>query len=729
MPGRIRDRARRVLKIRSHSRSSLLIIYSDGAGNPSATEEESGQPGSDYLMPYDSTAGAQRDHSSIRARQERSSTPRLLSGATFADLDLPDGSSYPANFLELDELGPDDYPEILEQRMEAGIPSGVNVNGISVPATSSHVAILAMPNEPKRRVMWRLMRISDVDGGPPQATHERVDALLHVDPLAAAPVRPSRSQVPTHAYLVDPALCRQLRARELQATVGSMDGRSDIEPDSCSSLRPTPSLVAMFNWLDDPIQRRHKVLPAVPVQRLDKDLPPLPADDDSESVVARAPQSVMELPAAQISTDSRLIQLEEIMEYVNSPDEEGEQLPNQYIQAGGMQGEVVQVARLRARAGASQHARSGDRLGKWAVHQWNFLKVPSDTDKKWMCGGFIGKGGFGKVYLVYHIPQRQQLAIKVVQYSQGLSPAACRGAVNEIKLLRTVASAPNGPPSFLLTPYLQHDRWYWRASGGFLNIATNFCMGGELTQHQRSITESSLRLVAAELVIGIEALHNFGWTHGDLKPSNVLIDEYGHIVISDFGACRETTAISEERRSDVIYTACYAAPELLQSIRNSGCSYDSSIDYWSLGVMIATLRLGDNYIQGFLSTMLQNIADIQSRLENLPLKVPGLSEFITDLLKMDPALRLKEPQIKKHPYFDDLHGRWNSIRRRQIPPFSHVRQVAAMGHGFDMHFERTTDNLQERYRLLDVLREAGLDPELDESFDVRLLHQMATHPV
>jgi serine/threonine-protein kinase RIM15 len=39
----------------------------------------------------------------------------------------------------------------------------------------------------------------------------------------------------------------------------------------------------------------------------------------------------------------------------------------------------------------------------------------------------------------------------------------------------------------------------------------------------------------AEVVLALEDLHNYGITHRDIKPQNIVIDKNGHIKITDYG--------------------------------------------------------------------------------------------------------------------------------------------------------------------------------------------------
>jgi serine/threonine protein kinase len=52
------------------------------------------------------------------------------------------------------------------------------------------------------------------------------------------------------------------------------------------------------------------------------------------------------------------------------------------------------------------------------------------------------------------------------------------------------------------------------------------------------VSEFEVKHYLAELLVAIEELHKNGIIHRDIKPENVLVDEEGHIKLSDFGLAK-----------------------------------------------------------------------------------------------------------------------------------------------------------------------------------------------
>jgi len=78
-----------------------------------------------------------------------------------------------------------------------------------------------------------------------------------------------------------------------------------------------------------------------------------------------------------------------------------------------------------------------------------------------------------------------------------------------------------------------------------------YLIGGDLASLLRNLgrlEESMVRKYAAEIVLALGYLHSIGIVHRDLKPDNILINDDGHLKLTDFGLSR--VGIMEERRPD-----------------------------------------------------------------------------------------------------------------------------------------------------------------------------------
>lgn len=70
----------------------------------------------------------------------------------------------------------------------------------------------------------------------------------------------------------------------------------------------------------------------------------------------------------------------------------------------------------------------------------------------------------------------------------------------------------------------------------------DFLKGGEVFQHlktHRCFSEEIVKFFAAEVLLALEYLHEKKIIYRDLKPENVLLDENGHVCITDFGMAKQ----------------------------------------------------------------------------------------------------------------------------------------------------------------------------------------------
>lgn len=55
---------------------------------------------------------------------------------------------------------------------------------------------------------------------------------------------------------------------------------------------------------------------------------------------------------------------------------------------------------------------------------------------------------------------------------------------------------------------------------------------------RKRFTENETKFFVANIVLGLEYIHQNGVIHRDIKPENIVIDESGYLRITDFGVAR-----------------------------------------------------------------------------------------------------------------------------------------------------------------------------------------------
>jgi len=123
--------------------------------------------------------------------------------------------------------------------------------------------------------------------------------------------------------------------------------------------------------------------------------------------------------------------------------------------------------------------------------------------------------------------------------------------------------------------------------------------------------EPRAKLYAAEILLAIQSLHKRDIIFRDLKPDNVVIDEYGHTKLTDFGLSKEGVQNNTSARS-FCGSLAYLAPEML---KKSG--HGKSVDWYLLGVLIYEMLVGDPpYYSNYEVELINNI-------QNAALKLPS----------------------------------------------------------------------------------------------------------
>jgi serine/threonine protein kinase len=138
----------------------------------------------------------------------------------------------------------------------------------------------------------------------------------------------------------------------------------------------------------------------------------------------------------------------------------------------------------------------------------------------------LGKGSFGEVFLVKKKGEEQLYAMKSLLKSKVKSQNLTKYVMTE----RDVLTLMNNP--FIVQI---HGAFQTKEK---LYLVLEYCPGGDLEKkiiREKKISESIVKMYAAEIILAIESLHKREIIFRDLKPANVVLDSEGHAKITDFG--------------------------------------------------------------------------------------------------------------------------------------------------------------------------------------------------
>ncbi|KAK0546010.1 rim15, signal transduction response regulator [Tilletia horrida] len=139
----------------------------------------------------------------------------------------------------------------------------------------------------------------------------------------------------------------------------------------------------------------------------------------------------------------------------------------------------------------------------------------------------ISKGAFGSVFLAKKKTTGDYFAIKVLKKSDMIA----KNQITNVKAERSILMGQTTSP-FVVKLYFTFQ------SQDFLYLVMEYLPGGDcasLCKNLGCLSEEWARQYIAEVVNGLEQLHEKGVVHRDMKPDNLLIDQRGHLKLTDFG--------------------------------------------------------------------------------------------------------------------------------------------------------------------------------------------------
>ncbi len=190
----------------------------------------------------------------------------------------------------------------------------------------------------------------------------------------------------------------------------------------------------------------------------------------------------------------------------------------------------------------------------------------------------LGEGGMAAVYKAHQPSMDRYVALKILPRQFANSPEFLARFRQEARLLARLQH-PHILPVF-----------DFGEADGYTFIAMPLLQSGALTQRMTGapMQISQITSIITQVGDALDYAHTHGLVHRDVKPSNVLLDERGNCLLTDFGIARMVEGTANlTGTGSVIGTPSYMSPE-----QGAGQPVDARSDIYALGVVLFELATG-----------------------------------------------------------------------------------------------------------------------------------------
>ncbi|KAN0012211.1 hypothetical protein ACTFIU_007509 [Dictyostelium citrinum] len=285
----------------------------------------------------------------------------------------------------------------------------------------------------------------------------------------------------------------------------------------------------------------------------------------------------------------------------------------------------------------------------------------------------LGVGSFGRVYLVRRKDTGKFYAMKVLNKKDMLKKKQIAHTNTEKMVLSTMDH-----------PFIVRLHFAFQ-NEDFLFMCMDYVPGGELFHHLQKagkFPEELAKFYIAEVMCSLHYLHSNNIIYRDIKPENILLDEEGHIKLTDFGLSKSgiTSVVGSKNGGEGGFatTFCgtpeYLAPEII-----TGAGHGKAADWWSVGILLFEMLTGRSpFLASNRNDMYKSM--IQGNLRMPMFLSSDAQDLLEKLLVPDPNKRLGSSQgfeeISSHPFFELIP--WRMLESKMItPPFKPtIKEIA-----------------------------------------------------
>ncbi|CAG9809921.1 unnamed protein product [Chironomus riparius] len=297
--------------------------------------------------------------------------------------------------------------------------------------------------------------------------------------------------------------------------------------------------------------------------------------------------------------------------------------------------------------------------------QWKWLEAQPVTYKTFRMYRVLGKGGFGEVCACQVRATGKMYACKKLEKKRIKKRKGESMVLIEKQILQKINSR------FVVNLAYAYE------TKDALCLVLTIMNGGDLKFHIYNMGGDPgfelprARFYAAEVVCGLENLHQQGIVYRDCKPENLLLDDHGHVRISDLGLAVEIP--EGEMVRGRVGTVGYMAPEVIDNEK-----YSYSPDWFSFGCLIYEMIEGQAPFRARKEKVKRE--EVDRRVKEDAEKYS--SKYNEDAKSLCQQLLIKSPksrlgckngrhgarEVKLHPFFNTIN--WKRLEAGLVePPF------------------------------------------------------------
>ena len=269
------------------------------------------------------------------------------------------------------------------------------------------------------------------------------------------------------------------------------------------------------------------------------------------------------------------------------------------------------------------------------INNQNMLQVGTILHGTYKIESYLSSGGFGNTYLAKNIEFDETYAIKeffvkgVCQRDGNSTTISVSNAENTNsfeqqrekfkKEARRLRSLSNPHIVKVYDLFEENGTAYY-----VMDYVDGENLSARLKRTKTPLSETAVRNYLSQILDGLDAVHNAGMLHLDIKPANIMVDSHYVVKLIDFGASKQQSTVGGATASTGIsYTNGYAPSEQMAQ------SYDKFgpwTDFYALGATLYKLLTNQD------PPSVTDLSEDETEDKHLALPMPNVSDEMKKLV-------------------------------------------------------------------------------------------------